>query len=111
MSGNRFLHFKFLPLSLRMVYTMTLLVLGTGYLFAMIQVFTVHAGRDGNPNLSANDLRIHFGLGTRKTIESLEITWLSGAVDKLTNVPINQIITVKEGEGIVPGNFSKVPSK
>lgn len=60
MSGNRFLHFKFLPLSLRMVYTMTLLVLGTGYLFAMIQVFTVHAGRDGNPNLSANDLRIAY---------------------------------------------------
>ncbi|KAB2313631.1 hypothetical protein F8A87_03685 [Betaproteobacteria bacterium SCN2] len=57
---NSFLHFKFLPLSLRMVYTMTLLVLGTGYLFAMIQVFEVHAGRDGNPSLSANDLRIAY---------------------------------------------------
>jgi hypothetical protein len=60
MTANRFLHFSFLPLSLRMVYTMTLLVLGTGYLFAMIQVFTVHAGRDGDPSLSANDLRIAY---------------------------------------------------
>lgn len=60
MNGNRFLHFSFLPLSMRMVFTMTLLVLGTGYLFAMIQVFTVHAGRDGNPSLSADDLRIAY---------------------------------------------------
>lgn len=60
MSSNRFLHFSYLPLSMRMVFTMTLLVLGTGYLFAMIQVFTVHAGRDGNPSLSADDLRIAY---------------------------------------------------
>jgi len=29
-------------------------------------------------------------------------------VDRLTNVPINQIIAVKEGTGIVPRNFPKV---
>ncbi len=60
MSSNRFLHFGFLPMSMRMVFTMTLLVLGTGYLFAMIQVFTVHSGRDGHPGLSATDLRIAY---------------------------------------------------
>lgn len=60
MNSNRFLHFSFLPLSLRMVYTMTLLVLGTGYLFAMIQVWEVHAARDGKPMLSAQDLRIAY---------------------------------------------------
>jgi hypothetical protein len=58
--------------------------------------------------MSAHDPRIHFGLGQRKTIESLEITWPSGIVDKLTNVPINQIITVKEGVGIIPRNFPKI---
>lgn len=74
--------------------------------------FTIHEqAKGGMSYMSANDLRIHFGLGSRKTIESLEITWLSGAVDKLANVPINQIITVKEGAGIVPGNFPKVPNK
>jgi hypothetical protein len=49
-------------------------------------------------------------LGKRKKIEPLEITWPSGTVDKLANVPINQIITVKEGRGLVPGSFPKVPS-
>lgn len=67
--------------------------------------------KGGMSYMSAHDPRIHFGLGQRKTIESLEITWSSGRVDKLTNVPINHIVTVKEGVGIVPGTFPKIPSK
>ena len=67
--------------------------------------------KGGMSYMSAHDLRIHFGLGQRKKIDSLEITWLSGTVDKLTDVPINQIITVKEGVGIVPGNFPKISWK
>ncbi len=43
-----------------MLYTMTLLVLGVGYLFAMIQVFEVYAGRDGKPGLSKTDLVIAY---------------------------------------------------
>jgi len=50
-------------------------------------------------------------LGKRTKIESLEITWPSGQIDKLTNVPIDKIIAVKEGTGIVPRNFPKVSSK
>jgi hypothetical protein len=61
--------------------------------------------------MSAHDPRVHFGLGQRKSIERLEITWPSGTVDKLTNVPINQIITVKEGTGIIPRSFPRIPSK
>jgi len=61
--------------------------------------------------MSASDLRIHFGLGKRTKIDLLEITWPSGQMDKLTNVPIDKIIAVKEGAGIVPRNFPKVPSK
>lgn len=61
MSNRHFFHFQALPLSMRMVYTMTLLVLGTGYLFAMLQVFFSHAGLDGNPNnISAEDIRIAY---------------------------------------------------
>ena len=58
--------------------------------------------------MSAQDPRIHFGLGQRKTVDSLEITWPSGTVNKLVNVPINQIITVKEGVGIIPKSFPKI---
>lgn len=53
-------HFQYLPMGLRTLYTATLLVLGTGYLFAMIYVFESHAGRDGNPMLSVNDLIIAY---------------------------------------------------
>ena len=60
-SNRAFFHFSALPMSTRMVYTMTLLVLGTGYLFAMLQVFFSHAGLDGNPkNISAQDIRIAY---------------------------------------------------
>lgn len=61
MSNRHFYHFSALPLSMRMVYTMTLLVLGTGYLFAMLQVFFSHAGLDGKPDMvSAEDIRIAY---------------------------------------------------
>jgi hypothetical protein len=86
---------------------------GTGARLKLVSegITQYEQAKGGMSYMSAHDLRIHFGLGQRKTIESLEITWLSGTLDKLTNVPINQIITVKEGVGIVPGNFPKIPSK
>ena len=65
----------------------------------------------GMSYMSANDPRVHFGLGQRKTIDSLEITWPSGQADRLTRIPINQIITVKEGSGIVPGHFPRIAWK
>ncbi|HUI42981.1 MAG TPA: CRTAC1 family protein [Terriglobia bacterium] len=61
--------------------------------------------------MSASDPRVHFGLGKRKTIESLEITWPNGVVEKLEKVPVNQIITVKEGQGIVPRPFPLVAKR
>jgi enediyne biosynthesis protein E4 len=74
--------------------------------------FTEYKQRKGGMSyMSAHDPRVHFGLGQRKTIESLEITWPGGAVDKLTSVPINQIITVKEGVGIIPRNFPKIGAR
>jgi hypothetical protein len=74
--------------------------------------FTQYQQRKGGMSyMSAHDPRVHFGLGQRKSIDLLEITWPSGIVDKLTTVPINQIITVKEGTGIIPRSFPRVPEK
>ncbi|MEN8174827.1 MAG: hypothetical protein ABFS23_03635 [Pseudomonadota bacterium] len=53
-------HFQSLPLSVLITYTMTLLVLGTGYAFGMIHVFSSHAGRDGDPGLSVTDLMVAY---------------------------------------------------
>jgi hypothetical protein len=71
----------------------------------------IEQSKGGMSYMSASDPRIHFGLGKRTKIESLEITWPSGQVDRLSNVPIDQIIAIKEGTGIVPRLFPKVPSK
>jgi hypothetical protein len=71
----------------------------------------VQQAEGGTSYMSASDPRIHFGLGKRSKIESLVITWPSGQVDKFANLPIDQIIAVKEGAGIVPHPFPKVPSR
>jgi hypothetical protein len=55
-----FLHYSELPLSMRTLYTATLLVMGIGYMFAMIQIYEVDAGRDGKPGLSAEDIAIAY---------------------------------------------------
>ena len=47
----------------------------------------VEQAKGGMSYMSASDPRIHFGLGKRTKIESLEITWPSGQVDRL-NQPL-----------------------
>jgi len=56
----RCIHFSLMPIGLRTLYTSTIVVLGTGYLFAMIHIFESHAGRDGDPMLSVQDLIIAY---------------------------------------------------
>jgi hypothetical protein len=57
--------------------------------------------RSGGSYISQNDLRVHFGIGKAEKVELLEIRWPSGALDTLKDVKPNQLIVVKEGEGIV----------
>ena len=53
--------------------------------------------RSGSGYLSQNDLRLHFGIGTHKRIDSIEVRWPSGVVDIIREVAPNQILTIKEG--------------
>lgn len=48
--------------------------------------------------MSSSDKRVHFGLGTEKAIDSLEIRWPSGIVQTLKKVKADQILTVTEPE-------------
>jgi hypothetical protein len=57
--------------------------------------------RSGGGYFSQNDLRVHFGLGKAEKVSLLEIRWPSGQVDTLKDIQSNQVIYVKEGEGIV----------
>jgi len=44
----------------------------------------------------SSDYRVHFGLGKASAVEKLEVQWMSGAKQTLTNVPANQVIKLKE---------------
>src|SRR3989454_191529 len=57
--------------------------------------------RSGGSYFSQNDLRVHFGIGKAEKVELLEIRWPSGLVETLKDIKPNQVIFVKEGEGIV----------
>jgi hypothetical protein len=46
--------------------------------------------------LSSSDLRLHFGLGAAKTIERISVRWPSGRTQVLTNVAVNQVLTIQE---------------
>lgn len=52
---------------------------------------------------SCNDSRLHFGLGTAITAD-VTVRWPSGAHETHTSVKCDQLITIREGKGIVP-NF------
>jgi hypothetical protein len=56
--------------------------------------------RGGSSYLSQNDLRLHFGLGTATRIDTLEVRWPSGAVERLKDVTADQVITIVEGAGL-----------
>ena len=60
--------------------------------------------------LSANDRRLHFGLGAEKTA-SLEIRWPSGAEEKFADVSADQLVVIQEGKGVVrTERFDKAPA-
>jgi len=46
--------------------------------------------------LSQSDPRVHFGLGQAAVVQRIEIKWPSGAVQTLTDVPVDQILQVTE---------------
>jgi hypothetical protein len=54
----------------------------------------------GGSYLASHDPREVLGLGGGKKIDSVEIRWPGGKVDKLINPPINTYVRVIEGEGI-----------
>ena len=53
-------HFQQLPLSMRVMFTGTLLVLGLGYAFAALYVYAAHSGADGETGLSLEDIKITY---------------------------------------------------
>lgn len=55
----------------------------------------------GSSYLSQSELVLTFGLGSRTTVDSLEIRWPNGRIQSLSNINAGQTITVEEGRGII----------
>jgi hypothetical protein len=49
---------------------------------------------------SCNDSRLHFGLGSN-TLVSVDVYWPNGLVESYKQLPVNQLVTLREGTGIV----------
>ena len=61
-------HFQELPVSMRVLFSGTLLAIGMGYMFALIYVYASDAGRDGNPALTVEDIIISYSGSSEGTV-------------------------------------------
>jgi hypothetical protein len=63
------------------------------------QMDEVHSGTSV---MSQNDLRLHFGIGQAKKIDSLEVKWpTTQKIETFSDLDPNQILIIKEGSGIL----------
>ncbi len=94
---QQFLHFSELPYSQRALYTAVLLLLGMGYLFALIYLFHTYSGKDGNPmTLSYEDIVIAYsGTGKDSRLESALRGAMSAMLPGDERMPI--VTWVKDG--------------
>ena len=103
---RHFLHYSELPVSQRVLYTAALLVLGTGYLFAMLNVYFTYAGRaGGNPLLlTAEDLVVAYsGSGKGSRLESA----LRGPMSTMLPADERNIVLAWAAEGSVRSAYDK----
>ncbi len=56
--------------------------------------------RSGSSYLSASELVLTFGLAHSEKVDTIEIRWPSGQIDRLSNLNAGQTVTATEGKGI-----------
>jgi enediyne biosynthesis protein E4 len=63
------------------------------------QIDEVHSG---SSVMSQGDLRLHFGIGKATIVDLIEVKWpTTQKIERFTQVKANQILTIREGSGIV----------
>jgi len=64
-----------------------------------IQMDEVHSGTSV---MSQSDLRLHFGIGKPQKVDLIEVKWpTTQKLEQFIQVNANQILTIREGSGIV----------
>jgi hypothetical protein len=59
---------------------------------------------------SVNDRRLHFGLG-RNTHADIEVHWTNGLVERFAGIEHNQLVTIKEGHGVLKSSLQGTKSR
>ena len=60
---------------------------------------------------SQSDLRLHFGIGDAKRVDSIELFWPSGRIDRYSNLPVRKLFVATEGRGIAPAERKRSPRR
>jgi enediyne biosynthesis protein E4 len=66
--------------------------------------------RSGGSYFSQNDLRMHFGLEQAPKVDSIEVRWLSGRVDRFADLEVNRLYVLEEGGKILKSE-ELIPAK
>jgi enediyne biosynthesis protein E4 len=56
--------------------------------------------KSGSSYLGQSDIRVHFGIGSAKEIERLEVQWPSGHTDVIQHISANSMIEIAEGGAV-----------
>ncbi len=56
--------------------------------------------------LAQSIVPVHFGLDAAQTAAEVTVFWPSGQIETLEDVPLNQLVVVREGAGLVTGGTS-----
>ncbi|MBW8001346.1 MAG: CRTAC1 family protein [Planctomycetes bacterium] len=63
----------------------------------LVQIDEVHSGRSYQGH---HGFTLHFGLGGHKKVDRIEVSWIGGGVDTVTDIEPDKSITIVEGVGI-----------
>ncbi len=67
--------------------------------------------KTGSSYASQSELPVTFGLGAAADAASIAVRWPSGRVDTVGPVKADQVVTIKEGSGLVQGRPAPRPSR
>ena len=61
--------------------------------------------------MSANDQRLHFGLGQATQVDKVEIHWPDGQEEIVTLPSVDRFFAIEEGKGLVPSVYDATAKK
>jgi hypothetical protein len=93
-AGNHSISFRLVGTKSNRAAIGARVILSAGKLSSLSEV------KAGSSYLSQNDLRVHFGLGEEKIVNTVVVRWRNGNTETFQNLVADAIYTIVEGQGI-----------